>query len=148
MQNREKCHLHALSVLAHTIKKMTVFNLEMINDDFDCARGRFPPVAGHRLLACVEISLSRLSVLSPPACHISTHSPAPRVAWGVGDGTIPYAGRAASIQTEIQDAKQKTQQWNILYTEFVEQINNVASRNSGLNLSLRYATVVPYSVLH
>jgi hypothetical protein len=31
---------------------------------------------------------------------------------------------------------------------FVEQINNDASRNSGLNLSLRYATVVPYSVLH
>jgi len=114
VQNREKCHLHALSVLARTIKKMTVFYLEMINDDFDCARGGFPPVAGHRLLACVEISLSRLSVLSPPACHISTHSPAPRVAWGVGDGTIPYAGRAASIQTEIQDAKQKTQLWNIL----------------------------------
>ena len=31
---------------------------------------------------------------------------------------------------------------------FVEQINNDASRNSGLNLSLRYDTVVPYSVLH
>jgi hypothetical protein len=121
VQNREKCHLHALSVLAHTIKKMTVFNLEMINDDFDCARGGFPPVAGHRLLACVEISLSRLSVLSPPACHISTHSPAPEGGVGSRGRYIPYAGRAASIQTEIQDAKQKTQQWNILYTEFVEQ---------------------------
>jgi hypothetical protein len=88
VQNREKCHLHALSVLARTIKKMTVFYLEMINDDFDCARGGFPPVAGHQLLACVEISLSRLSVLSPPAYHISTHSPAPRVAWRVGDGRV------------------------------------------------------------
>jgi len=63
VQNREKCHLHALSVLTRTIKKMTVFYLEMINDDFDCARGGFPPVAGHRLVACVEISLSRLSPL-------------------------------------------------------------------------------------
>ena len=31
-------------MLARTIKKMTVFYLEMINDDFDCAKGGFPPV--------------------------------------------------------------------------------------------------------
>ena len=138
MQNREKCHLHALSVLARTIKKMTVFYLEMINDDFDCARGGFPPVAGHRLLACVEISLSRLSVLSPPACHISTHSPAPRAAWGVGDGTVCRSSGEYTDGNPRRQAKDP----------FVEQINNDASRNSGLNLSLRYATVVPYSVLH
>jgi hypothetical protein len=114
VQNREKCHLHALSVLARTIKKMTVFYLEMINDDFNCARGGFPPVAGHRLVACVEISLSRLSPLpAPPAISALIRQHRGRRGES-GNGTIPYAGRAASIQTEIQDAKQKTQQWNVL----------------------------------
>jgi hypothetical protein len=106
--------LHALSVLARTIKKMTVFYLEMINDDFNCARGGFPPVAGHRLVACVEISLSRLSPLpAPPAISALIRQHRGRRGES-GNGTIPYAGRAASIQTEIQDAKQKTQQWNVL----------------------------------
>lgn len=148
MQNREKCHLHALSVLARTIKKMTVFYLEMINDDFDCARGGFPPVAGHRLLACVEISLSRLSVLSPPACHISTHSPAPRVAWGVGDGTYRMQVERRVYRRKSKTPSKRPSSGIYYILSLLNKINNVASRNSGLNLSLRYATVVPYSVLH
>jgi hypothetical protein len=144
VQNREKCHLHALSVLACTIKKMTVFYLEMINDDFDCARGGFPPVAGHRLVACVEISLSRLSPLpAPPA--ISALIRQHRGQRGEsGNGTVCRSSCEYTNGNPRRQAKDPA----VECTKYVEQKNNDASRNSGLNLSLQYATVVPYSVLH
>ncbi len=87
-------------------------------------------VAGHRLVACVEISLSRLSPL--PARLPYQHS------FASTEGGVGSRGRSSIDGNPRRQAKDP----------FVEQINNDASRNSGLNLSLRYATVVPYSVLH
>ena len=88
-------------------------------------------------------SRASLSSPRPPAISalIRQH---PRVAWGVGDGTVCRSSGEYTDGNPRRQAKDPA----VEYTEFVEQINNDASRNSGLNLSLRYATVVPYSVLH
>jgi len=129
VQNREKCHLHALSVLARTIKKMTVFYLEMINDDFgspaSCMRGNLP-----------------LAPLCPLPARLPYQHSFARTEGGVGSrGRYHTVCRSSGEYTDGNPRRQAKD-------PFVEQINNDASRNSGLNLSLRYATVVPYSVLH